>query len=99
VALGTVSPIVILAPKIDNSNRLQIGAVVEERRRLSGDVEQKRATLLATLDRFNATRATLSATAEVAREQQQRYSAASLCDMLQRSSVADEESSEQVASL
>ena len=77
--------------------RRQIAAVIAERRSLSEQVESKRATLLQQLDRFNATRDSLTATTSSIQEHRDRYSSRNLSDLMQQSSVADEEKSEKFA--
>jgi len=77
--------------------RRQIDASVVDRRRLSEEVEQKRATLLASLDRFNSTRESLLQTTNSIKEHRSRYSTKNLCELMFQSSLADEEKSEKFA--
>jgi ESCRT-I complex subunit VPS37 len=77
--------------------RRQITAVIAERRSLSEQVESKRATLLQQLDQFNATRESLRVTTSSIEEHRGRYSSRNLSDLMQQSSLADEEKSEKFA--
>ena len=77
--------------------RCQIDSAVAERRHLVDDVEQKRASLLASLDRFHSSREALTSTTTAIKQHRERYSAQNLCELMQQSSLVDEEKSEKCA--
>ena len=86
-----------LADEKMSEMRSQIDVQVAERRRLSDEVEEKRAMLLTSLDRFNTTRETLLQTTNSIKYYRTRYSTKNLCELMFQSSLVDEEKSERFA--
>ena len=60
-------------------------------------VETKRASLLTELDKYHATCETLRRTTSAIKEHRARFSQRNLCDLMQQSSIADEEQSDACA--
>ena len=60
-------------------------------------VETKRASLLSELDKYHATRETLLQTTSAIKQHRVRFSQRNLCDLMQQSSLADEEESDKCA--
>lgn len=77
--------------------RNQIDELLSERRRLADDIETKRGQLLQEVDRYHSLRERLQQTASGIKEYRSRYSVRNLCDLMQASSLADEEQSEKCA--